>query len=360
MYSYRSIQVVKKSFFFSVLTTTAILAASCGGNSDSKHPEQEQGKSSAILPADTAQAIEVPAAERMVKRLQYSATVGQKMSYKLMQVDDIDQDGQKAQMSTTIYYTKTIKEIKTGGIVDMNVRIDSIRMKSTYPNPSMPGAQSVSTYNSQDSSARSNEQFRQYNGIIGEDVRMLVNPKGKIEEISGLTPILNKILGYQKDSVPQKTKDQLLEQIRYQLFQIPLQNEYQTFPDDDGKVDSTQSWSHADISALSGVFRVKNSVKYTIQSVKNIKGRKAASIKALLTAEVTNPKAEQGTAKFTLNESSISGDGESLIDVESGMTIYKRNKVVTVIDATLVDAKAKQNQHARQQLTTTVTIELQK
>ncbi len=359
MYSHRSIQVVIKSIFFSVLTATAVLAASCGGNSDNKHPE-EQGKSSAILPADTAQATEVPAAERKVSRLQYTATVGQRMSYKLMQVDDIDQDGQKAQMSTTIYYTKSIKEIKTGGIVDMNVRIDSIRMKSTYPNPSMPGAQSVSMYNSQDSASRSNEQFRQYNGIVGEEVRMLVNGRGKIEEVSGLTPILNKILGYQKDSVPQKAKDQLVEQIRYQLFQIPLQNEYQTFSDEDGKVDSTQSWSHADVSALSGVFRVKNSVKYTIESVKNIKGRKAASIKALLTAEVTNPKAEQGSAKFTLNESSISGNGESLIDVETGMTIYKRNKVVTVIDATLLDPKAKQNQRARQQLTTTVTIELLK
>jgi len=350
--------VVKNSIFLSVLAAAVLV--SCGGNSDSKNPEQEQAKSPAILPADTAQATEVPAAERAVKMLQYSATVGQKTSYKLMQFDEIDQDGQKAQMSTSVFYTKTIKEIKKDGIVDMNIRIDSIRMKSVYPNPTAPGATSESTYNSQDSASRQNQQFRQYNGIAGEDVRMLVSSKGKIEEISGLTPILNKILGKDKDSVPQKTKDQLLEQIRYQLFQIPLQNEYQTFPDDSGKVDATQSWSHADVSALSGVFRVKNSVNYSITSVKNIKGRKAASIKAVLTAEVTNPKVEQGPNKFTLNESTISGSGESLIDLETGMTIYKKNKVITSIDATLIDAKAKQNQRAKQNLTTTITIELLK
>ncbi|MBK9249903.1 MAG: hypothetical protein IPM69_17810 [Ignavibacteria bacterium] len=281
------------------------------------------------------------------------------MSYKLMQIDNIDQDGQKATMTTSVYYTKTIKEIKKDGIVDMNVHIDSIRMKSVYPNPAAPGATSENVYNSQDSLSKLNPQYRQYNGIVGEDVRMLVNAKGKIEEISGLTPILNKILGDQKDSVPQKTKDQLVEQIRFQLFQIPLQNEYQTFPDNN-KVDSTQSWIHNDVSALSGVFKVKNSVKYSIKSVKSIRGRKAAAIVATLSAEIMNPSVDQGTSKFTLNESSISGDGETLIDLENGMTIYKRNKVVTSIDATLVDVKAKQNQRAKQQLTTTITIELLK
>jgi|JI8StandDraft_1071087.scaffolds.fasta_scaffold08156_5 hypothetical protein len=355
MYSHRSIQVVKKSIFLCCIA--AAFLVSCGGNSDSKNPEQTQAQ--AILPADTTQAKDVTAEERVVRELHYSGTVGQKTSYKLVQTDDINQDGQAAQMMTSIYYTKIIKEIKKDGIVDMNVRIDSIRMKSRYPNPATPGATSENTYNSQDSAARKNEQFRQYNGIVGEDVRMLVNAKGKIEEISGLTPILNKILGYQKDSVPQRTKDQLLEQIRYQLFQIPLQNEYQTFPDN-GKVDSTQTWVHSDVSALSGVFKVKNSINYSISSVKNIRGRKAAAIKALLTAEITNPKVEQGTAKFTLNESSITGGGESLIDLETGMTIYKRNTIVTTIDATLVDAKTKQNQRARQVLTTTITIELLK
>ena len=130
MYSHRSIQVVKNSILLCCVATA--LLASCGGNSDSKNPEQTQAQ--AILPADTTQAKEVTAEERVVRELHYSGTVGQKTSYKLVQIDDINQDGQAAQMMTSIYYTKLIKELKKDGIVYMNVLSDSILKKIRYPN----------------------------------------------------------------------------------------------------------------------------------------------------------------------------------------------------------------------------------
>lgn len=357
MHSFRTIQVVKQLIL--ICGAAAIVAAGCSNNSNNKTPQQaaSQQGSLGIHPSDTTQATTVSPEESKVKELHFSAKVNDRFSYKLTQVDNLDQDGNKATMSTSYYYTKTIKEAKPDGTIDMSVRMDSIRIKSVYPNPAMPGTPVETTYNSQDSAQRNSPQFRQFSGIIGEDVRVLVSPKGKIEEISGLTPILNKILGKQKDSVPPGDKDQMLEQLKYQLYQAPLQNEYQTFPDN-GTVDSSQSWSRTDISALSGVFKVKNSVHYSISSVKNIHGRKAALIKATLNAEVVNPNVEQGTVKFKLNESSISGEGESLIDLATGTTIYKKNKVNTMINATMNETKTKQSQTAKQLLSTTITVEL--
>ena len=359
MHSFRAIQVVKQ---FLLLYGIAVLVMAVGcNNSDNKSPQEtaNQSNSQNIRPADTAQATEISGSERQVKELHYAAKPSDRYSYKLTQIDILDQDGNKATMSTTFYYTKTIKEAKSDGSIDMSIHVDSIRIKSVYPNPAMPNTTIETTYNSQDSAQRNTPQFRQYSGVIGENVRMLVSDKGKIEEISGLTPVLNKILGKQKDSVPAPDKERLIEQLKYQLFQVPFQNEYQTFPDN-GVVDSSQSWSRTDISALSGVFKVKNSVKYSIASVKNIRGRKAAFIKATLTAEVINPKVEQETVKFKLNESSISGEGESLIDIATGVTIYKKNKVNTMINATMTESKTKQTQSAKQLLTTTITVELLK
>jgi hypothetical protein len=361
MYSSGAIQVVKQFLFVCGVASMVSLFGGCGNNSSDKTPEQSSAQSGSqnIHPADTAQATEVAATERKVKELHYSAKPNEHFSYKLTQVDNLDQDGNKATMSTTYFYTKTIKEAKPDGTIDMSVRMDSIRIKSIYPNPAMPTTPIETNYNSQDSAQRSVPQFRQFTGIVGEDVRMLVSSKGKIEEISGLTPILNKILGKQKDSIPARDKDQLLEQLKYQLYQVPLQNEYQTFPDN-GTVDSSQSWSRADISALSGVFKVKNSVQYSIASVKNIRNKKAALIKATLKAEVVNPNVAQGTVKFKLNESAISGEGESLIDLTSGATIFKKNRINTMINATMTESKSKQTQTAKQLLTTTITVELLK
>lgn len=360
MHSFGAIQVVKLLLSLSTIAVFVVVAG-CSNNSDNKSPQQtaSQSNSQNIHPADTAQATEVKESERQVKELHYSGKPNDRYSYKLTQVDVLDQDGNKATMSTTFYYTKIIKESKSDGSTDMSVRVDSIRIKSVYPNPAMPNNSIETNYNSQDSAQRNTPQFRQYSGVIGENVRMLVSAKGKIEEISGLTPILNKILGKQKDSVPPADKDRLIEQLKYQLFQVPFQNEYQTFPDN-GIVDSSQSWSRTDISALSGVFKVRNSVKYSIASVKNIRGRKTALIKATLNAEVVNPKVEQETVKFKLNESSISGEGESLIDIATGTTIYKKNKINTMINATMTESKSKQTQTAKQVLSTTITVELLK
>lgn len=359
MHSFGAIQVVKQ--FIYLCGAAAIIVVTGCNNDSNKNPEQmaSQNNSQNIHPADTAQATDVPVSERKVSTLHYSAKPNERFSYKLTQVDNLDQDGNKATMSTTYFYTKTIKEAKQDGTIDMTVRVDSIRIKSSYPNPAMPNATIETVYNSQDSAQRNVQQFRQYSGVVGEEVRMLVSSKGKIEEISGLTPILNKILGKQKDSVSPGDKDQLLDQLKYQLFQVPLQNEYQTFPDN-GTVDSSQSWSRSDISPLSGVFKVRNSVSYSISSVKSIRGRKTALVKAALNAVVVNPNVEQGTVKFKLNESAISGEGESLIDLSTGTTIYKKNKINTMINATMSESKSKQTQTAKQLLTTTITIELLK
>ena len=151
--------MVKQLIF--LLSGVVFVAAGCSNNSNTKNPEQTAPQSGAqsIHPADTAQATTVPASESKVKELHFSAKENERFSYKISQVDNLDQDGNKAMMATTYYYTKTIKGAKPDGTIDMVVRMDSIRIKSIYPNPAMPNTPVETNYNSQDSAQRKSTQF---------------------------------------------------------------------------------------------------------------------------------------------------------------------------------------------------------
>jgi hypothetical protein len=247
--------------------------------------------------------------------------------------------------------------VKADGTVEMTVRYDSIRLENDYPDLRDTTKRTLSSYNSTNKEDRANREFNQYNGIVGEDVTLLVSKDGRISEISGLTPLLSKIFGAMKDSLNLQMQEQALEQIKMQLYMRPLQQEYQNYPDG-GNVDSSKQWARSERSPLSGAFLVDNTITYTLNSVKNVGSRKAAYIGAKLVSTISNVAPKQGTLAFKLHKSEISGAGESVIDVEKGYTIMKSNSIKTMIDATMTDTKTKQSKRAMQLLNTSLKIEL--
>jgi hypothetical protein len=348
--------MVKSRLLALVLAGNCLFIGACNETRDSNDPAVEGGSSNITL-SDTANATVLPIAEQNLTNLQYAVKPGEKYHYKLNQKTFIDQDSTHAETEITMFYTKTVKSVRSDGSMEISVRFDSISARNKVPSFTGSGQPMTETrYSSRDSANAKDKRFDQFNVLIGEDVSMIVSQKGTIEEVSGLTPIINKILGAQKDSIPMEQKNQLIEQIKNEAYIRNLQPEYQIFPD--STVDSNLSWTRTSQIPLFGLFPTKNTVQYKVQSIKEINGRKALDIAMNVQALVTNPKFKNGPAEFVLNDHKIATSGKSLIDQEKGYTVFKKTEIMTYADATATNTQNKQTQRSKQKNTQITTIEL--
>ncbi len=358
MHHFESIRVVKLAQLSFICCFLAVIW-SCGDSQQQTIEKQLPESNATQVPhtSELASAQQLNGNEAKITSLLYRVQAGDVFRYKFSQDDKLNQDGMNAETSQTLYYTKKIKSIKSDGSIEMTVRYDSIRLNNNYPDLRDSTKRITTSYNSSNPKDRENKDFNQYNGILGEEITALVSKDGHISEISGLTPLLSKIFGDMKDSLNPKMREQALEQIKVQLYQRPLQQEYQNFPDG-GTIDSTNTWQFKERSPLSGIFLVDNSITYHLDAVKQVGSRKTAFISAKLVSSIDNPAQKQGIVAFKLNKSEISGSGETILDVEKGYTIQKKNTIRTFIDATMSDAKTKQSKRAVQSLVSTMKIEL--
>jgi hypothetical protein len=347
--------MVKSGMLAAFIAGNCLLFGACNNTKD--NDPAAEGKSANITLSDTANAVSIPISEQNLTKLQYGVKAGETYHYKINQKTLIDQDSVHAETELTMYYTKTVKSIRSDGSMEMTVRFDSISARNKIPD-FKPGSKTFkeTRYSSRDSADRKNKQYESFNILIGEDVTMIVSPKGAIEEVSGLSPIVNKVLGAQKDSVSQQEKNQIVEQIKNEAYIRNLQPEYQIFPD--STIDSNHSWTKTSSIPLFGLFPTKNTVNYTVQSLKEIGGRKALEIVMNVQALVTNPKFKNGPAEFVLNDHKIATSGKSIIDQEKGYTVFKKTEIMTYADATATNTQNKQSQRSKQRNTQITTIEL--
>ncbi|MES2765309.1 MAG: DUF6263 family protein [Bacteroidota bacterium] len=348
--------MVKSGLLVALIAGNCLFISACNDTETSKDPVAE-GKSANITLSDTANATILPMSEQNLTRLQYGVKAGEKYHYKLHQTTLIDQDSTHAETEITMYYTKTIKSVRSDGSMEMTVRFDSVRAQNKVPDFA-GGTKSMKEvkYSSLDSANRKDKRFDQFNILIGEEVTMIVSAKGSIDEVSGLTPLVNKVLGAQKDSIPQTQKNQLIDQIKNEAYVRNLQPEYQIFPD--STIDSNHTWTKNSSIPLFGIFPTNNTVQYKVESVKEIGGRKALEIVMNVKSMVTNPTFKNGPATFKLNDHQIQTSGKSIIDQEKGYTIFKKMEVMTFADATATNTQSKQSQRSKQKNTQVTTIEL--
>ncbi|MFM7156917.1 MAG: hypothetical protein ACKO0Y_03795, partial [Bacteroidota bacterium] len=146
-------------------------------------------------------------------------------------------------------------------------------------------------------------------------------------------------------------------QVKAQFFQLPMQQEYQTFPDK-GDLNKTKTWTKVDVIPVSGILTVTNSVAYTMGAIHEFNGRKVAIVKAVLTAKTEIPKNLPEFIEFSLNKSKFEGTGSSIVDIVTGETILKKNDVLTEMDAKIKDARNGEKQEVQQQIKTVVSVTL--
>ena len=148
-----------------------------------------------------------------------------------------------------------------------------------------------------------------------------------------------------------------MQQVKTQFFQLPIQQEYQTYPDE-GNINASKTWTKVDVIPMSGLLTVTNTVNYTMSPVKEVNGRKLAIVRASLTADAKSPDQMPKGIEFTLTSSKFEGTGLSIVDVETGATISKQNNVLTILKAKVKDSNSGQSQNIDQEITTKVSVEL--
>lgn len=320
---------------------------------------QEQQQSSPVeAPKSwTFEAVEkAPIAKNhKMQRFMFSPKVGDTSQYKVTQINTVKRGNLSLEQEITQTYTKVIKNINPDGSIEMSIRIDSMIVNEKGPNPQKTGETMTLKYNSGNSADRKNKDFIQYNSVIGAQVTANVSKLGKVEEVLGLNSIVNQMLGAKKDSIPEKMKDQLMQQVKAQFFQLPMQQEYQTFPDK-GEMGNGMNWTKVDVIPVSGILTVTNSVTYSMGAIHEYNGRKVAVIKAVLTAKTEIPKNLPKFIEFSLNKSKFEGTGSSIVDVETGETILKKNDVLTEMDAKIKDLRNGEKQEVKQQIKTIVSV----
>jgi len=340
------------------LCLIGIALSSCDKTNSTPEDASGTEKTNAgVTSQDTSNAVSIPIAEQAeLLDIRYAVKPGDVFHYKMSAVSSMEEDTLRLETRTTQFYTKKVKSVRSDGSIELTLRYDSMMVASSMKNLKNPAQMRERKFNSTNPEDKKNPEFANYMVLIGEDVTMLVSPKGVIEEISGFTPIYNKIVGDKKDSVPADQRDMIIERLKAEMYAIPLQQEFITYPD--SIPDSTRSWSKTFSIPLAGTFAANSTIIYTVRDIKKIRDRNVIEIGSRVNSVVTNPKVENQQLSAKLNSNKVTGSGRILLDAQKGYTILKNQNLTQFIDATLTDKQSKQEMRRVQKQSSSVAIEL--
>ncbi len=351
--------VIRFLFSFSLLLMFVLSSCKDQQNKDGTPVEDknsEQTTQNLILPSDTSSAKDISGEDKIITTLKFNPKKGDIQRYKLTQTSKISQDGGMSVNSSSIqYYTQKVTDIKKDGRIELSVRYDSVIVNNLSVSPK---TRSELRYDSRNKEDRANPEYKQYNTIIGAEVTILVKPNGEIEDIMGHKSLLDKILGDKKDSILGLQREMLENQLKNEVYLVPIQQEFQ-FYNDNGVVDSSQSWFRENMIPIGGIFPAKSRIVYKIENVREVNGKKIATISGNISTDISKKKLSQNSVEFVLKNSIISGVGKSMVDVEKGTTIYKSNTIIMVLDVEAINKENKeQKQRMKQSINSVITVEL--
>ncbi len=280
-----------------------------------------------ITESDIANAPEVSGDEARIDTLRLRYAVGDVFRYRMRQEAITGPDSAKATQQSIHVYTKRIKAIRSDGSFDIGVVVDSIQMHAVVRNITTKAVLYEQHYNSADSAQRNDPQRIHLSAILGEEVTLILTPQGRIQEISGVSTIVNKI----KAAVPTISDAELpalSNQIEAAVFAMLVEQEYMRFPT--AALDSSRSWTSSNSTPVMDFFQATSTANYAIRSVRSVKGLRLATIDARLTGAITAlpaPKGSPVTVKVTKGE--VTGTGTVVIDAHKGHTVKKDNAITT-------------------------------
>lgn len=343
------LSLIRSSSILSLAISCSILINSCNKGEQKNSPEDV--KNTVI---DTTQLKPLAQEEKKLSKLEYNPTVGKTYRYRMVQSEDMLQDDSiKAENQTYFVYTKTIKSNKDG-LIQFTIKYDSIRSKSITPAiGGMPG--NTISFNSANDADMKNEKFNMFSSLIGNEVTITMTKAGKIEEVSGITPIINKFLRDKKDSIPPQQKEQLSEQIKYGLFGQMVIQELQSLPD--SVLGSDMTWTRTVPQELPPYFVAQSNLSYKISDVSMLNDLKVAKIDANLSGKIELIKTKQ-PLPITIENGVVKGSGSSLIEAGTATTLRKQNTIIMTLKANAVNPETKKTMAMKQIKTTKFSLEL--
>ncbi len=300
---------------------------------NNKTPEQ-----SAV--ADTAAMKPLPPQEQKLTTIGFALKEGQTFHYKLEQIESLVQDDSISVNSNTVaFYTKSVKSVKEG-ITTMVLKYDSVR--SLQEQKGMGQSKKIA-YNSNDSNDRKNKDYLIMTSLLGEEVSVSVDAKGRVQEVGGLSTIISRISSQAPNPLTDEQKSQLSEQLRQVYYAQVIQQEEQSMPD--GTLDSTMSWKKSGQQMMPPAFVTSMNMNYKIEKVSLLNNRKVATISGKLNGSI-----DLADKKYpvTLKQGLISGSGSSIVDVDQGYTIQKHTNIKQELSAMTMNPQTKKNESFRQ------------
>ena len=332
------------------LAAIAALVISCDSQDS---PQDAQGP---ITIEDIASATPLTDSESKIDSLVLKYAKGDVFRYRAVQVSTGGVDTAFMEQKSTHIYTKRVRNVRGDGTFEIGMTFDTIMIDVTATNKRTGQIIQEQHFTSADSAQRNDPAFSQFAALIGEEVTIILRPNATIQEISGVSSIVNKIIGNQQ--VAAEARAQFARQIELAAYASFVEQEYLRFPS--AGLDSTGGWTTSNTAPiLNNIFVASSTARYSIAGIKQVKGRRIADVSATLTGTVTTGDIPRGsTLRVTMGKSEIVGNGHTIVDVEKGYTISKTTELTTNLQATVSNSANNQSQNMVQRTSMRTTVQL--
>jgi hypothetical protein len=321
------------------LLVVPVLVTSCTGGSDKPESGDStttvDGKKVVVSPTgDTtvltgdAAAFEsegekIAATEKF--SLKFSPHAGDIYHYRLTQKGNTELDVIKASEYVVYNFTLKVTDVNSDGSIAMQMRYDSIRFNRVIPPGPLDSTGHTFRYDTRQKVDSTIPSATQFKALIGQNVNITVSDRGLIKEISNIEPIVTKLLGAMRDSVPPGALEQFRAGIKIQAFATILQQLFIQNPPD-SSVSVGSSWTRIDSVPLMGV-PSKSTMVYKMIEARKVDANPIGKITVELTTTFPQKSINNSQVSATVKNADVNGSGEYLFNQNSGMPVRKSTSI---------------------------------
>ena len=343
---------VASTFLITLLT---VVAFSC---SEAGKPD-EADETGSVTASDTASATPMDVTDAVSQRIVLKYTPNEVYRYRITQHTKMKQDTIESTNSSSYVYSKRVHSVLAGGTFDVSMTIDSVTVSAAVRSISSSATLMSQSFNSADTSQRKDPRFANMSAPIGVPVKLVIDTNGKISKVSGIDSVTSRIIAMMPttQNITGEMRQMLTKQIEQQVYGSFVGHEFLPYPEK--ALDSTLTWKRQQRSPQGPAFEISYEATYKIESIKNVKGRRLATISAQISGTI-NPTTPPGgmPVKIDMSDSKITGTGRYVIDLDRGVTISKKNTVRMLVVGNGTDVQTGKKESFKQEQETTFNVEL--
>lgn len=285
--------------------------------------------------AAVASAPSIPLSQANIDSIRLRVKPGNFFRYRLTQRTSSIQDSVEAVTTGTHVYHIRVKSVRPDGSVEVGMQFDTISLGLEARKLGSRELMSKTSYKSSDSANFKDVRNINYSALIGEEVTVTISPLGETIQVSDVAAIVNKIVAAfpDKNRMTPQVKTYITEQVKTSMYTTFIAQQFVPYPQ--GTLGAAGTWQRKQETPIGTLFTVLTDTDYKITGVKNINKHLIATVEATVTGSMklgTPPP--DATSKLVLNRSNITGSSEAVLDLSTGMTIRKVNRLNQDVTAT--------------------------